>query len=152
MIIALFLISLIALTIALGLVALKAPIGYQDEAGFHFGCRNGITVTSNVLSDLSFDPIQASTSDSWHEDETVKTPFILRIPWLKPALGMAALFVLLVSLPMAQRNDETLMVATQNITSEQDETASNNQLETTVAGQRSSKFVQTLCQRFNQVE
>src|SRR5688572_9710906 len=99
MIIALFLIGLAAATIAAGLAFVtKAPIGYEDDSGFHYGSPSCLgSDASRILFNT------ASLKDSPPAEEIVTIPNLIRIQWVRPALGLAALFVmLLVLLPENQ--------------------------------------------------
>jgi hypothetical protein len=150
MIIALFLIGGTALIIAIGLAcATKAPIGYEDDSGFHYGYseRNVRSVFSE-----SFSPVSLKSPTPEAEKGVVSAPF--RIHWAKPALGLAALLMtLLVLLPELMEEDKKSPLANQHVPLKSTELIpKSSPIATPVMSGQSSKFGQLLCQRFDRVE
>lgn len=146
MIIALFLIGLAGITIALGLAfAPKAPIGYEDDNGFHYGSPTCLG------SDASRTLFITDSLQNIPPEGVVTPPNLIRIQWMRPALGLAALFVmLLVLLPENQEKGKPITFS-KNFVIPQAETPIT-QIPTAITSGESSRLVQKLCQRFDQVE
>lgn len=133
MITALFLIGFIAFASAIvAFYALKAPVGYEDDTGFHYD-RDQRIKASSITDDI---------------------PAILRLPWLKPALGVAAAFSVLLFVSSGQNEhlrvaaQETSAIKLQGITARNSPDFSDN----VALSDGSSRIFQTLCQRFGEVE
>jgi hypothetical protein len=137
MLIALFLIGLIAMAAVVLFCALKAPKGYEDERGFHFDLPK----------------VRADDLPSLQNRITASIVF-LQFRWAKPALGLAVLFVMLLVLSPAAHDNNTNKTPTPTGAvlkpSEFGDSAST--VKATVSGGESSQIFQTLCQRFNQIE
>lgn len=128
MLIALLLIGCVALATAIGFFAMKAPIGYQDQSGFHRVCIKPIHDQRGVLS-------------------------LLQFPLAKSALGIAALLIMLLLISPtsydSNENQTSVKMSSKQLASEP--VLTNPRLSVT-GGEESGKIFQTLCQRFNQIE
>jgi hypothetical protein len=136
MIIVLFLIGFVAVATAIGVFyATKAPIGYEDEEGFHYGWQHG-----GVRNDAAF-----------VHKKTASPLIFLQLRWAKSGLGLAALFIVLLAVsPEAYENNENRAALRKSQEAELDDLPES--LESTVIQSESSRLFQTLCQRFSQIE
>jgi hypothetical protein len=137
MITALFLIGFMALVVAVGLFFIpKAPIGYEDETGFHFGSADG----------------RVSTIASSSREKAAPHPIFLPFPWAKPALRLAALVMMLFVISPSDNPNHNPKSSGQVSTGKQQLASLPGSAETIFNLSESSKLFPTLCQRFSQIE
>ena len=139
MTIALFLIGFAAAAMALGLAcATKVPVGYEDDNGFHYGHPHCLG------SDAAQTIFLIASENSPQPDEIVIPPNVIKIPWARPALGIAALFIMLFALLPAKIENKNPLMFSQNLVTENPSA--------TIQLDESSRFAQRLCQRFDRME
>jgi hypothetical protein len=143
MIIALFLIGFAAVMIATGLVySSKAPIGYEDDEGFHYDDRADESVYSN------FSKVNAASLKNFLKaDIVVPVPFAIR--WSTPFWGIAAVCIMLLVLHPGTIEKDKQLASSKKLKRPQ---LASAEMAGVTARIQSSKFMHTLCQRFNQVE
>lgn len=136
MFLAFFLIGLIALIAAGIFYATNAPIGYEDQTGFHYGTSDG------------------RARQNSGRNEPRPSPFS-KLLWLRPALRFAALLLIVVFLPSgAKQGDETKRNDTRILVTSQAAASWDNQKvpSPVLASEASSRIFQDLCQRFTEVQ
>lgn len=163
MIIALFLVAILARAVVLVFDEIRrAPAGYEDEDGFHFGIHpNCAVLISNQTTEPAADFMALEDKVLQRlENKPAGSMLHSRIPWIIKGAGIAALFVALSGfLPKPYKNIE--------ITTPRPKTAapsiqafaeadlpSNNWRERSSARITSepSRLIQTFCQRSTRAE
>ena len=148
MIMALFLIGFAAAATAIGLVcATKVTVGYEDDNGFHYGRPQ--CLGSDAAQTLF---VTASQNLPQPHDDAVIPPNIIKISWARPALGMAALFIMLFTLLPAKFENKNPLMFSQNLVLTKAESALPENPSATISLEESSRFAQKLCQRFDRIE
>ena len=163
MIIALFTVAVMARAIVLVFDEIsKAPSGYQDKMGFHFGIHPECAAPAadeSMHAVPDFVALRDQCSVPF-EGEPAGPTIRAQIPWFIRNVGIAALFVvLMVSLPkedkiLEMRTSRSEFAAASIPPLPQPESAPNNRQEETIARIRSepSRLIQTFCQRSTRAE
>ena len=146
MTLALFFVGFLAVALAIGVGAARSPIGYEDADGFHFGHPRCLG------TDAARTIVKPSARDEYRkpEKDVIEFPAV-RILWARPAMGLAALFImLLVLLPEKPEKSRPLTFSKNSILLESK--ARPNRPRVNPTHGESSKLIQRLCQRFDQAE